>query len=269
MWTLSAFADEIDPDLDLQLATLAAEGITRLDLRGVWNKNVLQLTDDDLAHVAATLAAHGTKVSAIGSPIGKVAITDDFTPHLADFRRALAIAQRLDAPFVRIFSFYMPPGDDPHRHRDAVLERVGRLVRETDGTGITLLHENEKHIYGDTPTRCHDLLATINSPILQAVWDPANFVQCGVRPHTEGFHLIRPFIASVHVKDARLGSGDVVPAGQGDGQLRETIAALGATTFDGVFSLEPHLQVAGPSGGFTGPDLFHTAAKAFKDLLRE
>ena len=269
MWTLSAFADEIDPDLEVQLATLSAEGIAHLDLRGVWNKNVLQLTDDDLAQLASTLAAHGAKVSAIGSPIGKAAITDDFAPHLADFRRALAIAQRLDAPFVRIFSFYMPPGNDPHRHREAVLDRVGRLVRETEGTGITLLHENEKHIYGDIPARCHDLLATIDSPILRAAWDPANFVQCGVRPHSEGFALLRPFIASVHVKDARHGSGDVVPAGQGDGQLRETTAALRAAGFDGVFSLEPHLQTAGPSGGFTGPDLFRTAAQALKDLLRE
>jgi len=268
VWTLSAFADEIDPDLDVQLATLARESITHLELRGVWGKNVVALSDEELARLAATLAASGVKVSAIGSPIGKIGIADDFDPHLADFRRALDIARRLAAPYLRIFSFFIPPGDDPLRHRAAVLDRLDRLVRATAGTGVTLLHENEKHIYGDTPARCHDLLATIDSPLLRATWDPANFVQCGVRPHAEGYALLRPYIAYVHVKDA-LTSGQVVPAGQGDGELRETLTALRASNFDGFLSLEPHLASAGRSSGFSGPDLFHTAAQAFKDLLRE
>ena len=269
MWTLTAFADEIDPDLEAQLATLALESISRIEVRGVWGKNVLQLSDEELSHLASALAARGVTVSAIGSPIGKIGIADDFAPHLADFRRALDVARRLDAPYVRIFSFFIPPGDDPLRHRDAVLDRLDRLVREADGTGVILLHENEKHIYGDTPARCHDLLATIDSPVLRAAWDPANFVQCGVRPHAEGYALLRPFIAYVHVKDALRGAGQVVPAGKGDGELRETLAALHASGFDGFFSLEPHLQSAGPFSGFSGPDLFRTAAHAFKDLLRE
>ena len=269
MWTLSAFADEIDPDLDVQLATLALKSISHLELRGVWHKNVLQLSDDELSHLAIELTAGGVKVSAIASPIGKIGIADDFEPHLTDFRRALDIARRLDAPYLRVFSFFMPPGDDPRRHRETVFDRLARLVREAEGTGVTLLHENEKHIYGDTPARCHDLLATIDSPILRAAWDPANFVQCAIKPHADGYALLRPFIAYVHVKDALLTSGQVVPAGQGDGDLRETLAALHASGFDGFFSLEPHLQSAGPFSGFSGPDLFRTAAQAFKDLLRE
>jgi len=267
-WTLSAFADEIAPELETQLDTLGQEQIRQLDLRGVWGKNVLALSDDEVRQVAAVLAERGVRVATIGSPIGKIGISDEFAPHLEAFRRALAIAQELDAPALRIFSFFIPPGDDPLRHRAAVLDRLDRLVRATAGTGVALLHENEKHIYGDTPARCHDLLATIDSPLLRATWDPANFVQCGVRPHAEGYALLRPYIAYVHVKDA-LTSGQVVPAGQGDGELRETLTALRASNFDGFLSLEPHLASAGRSSGFSGPDLFHTAAQAFKDLLRE
>jgi sugar phosphate isomerase/epimerase len=144
-----------------------------------------------------------------------------------------------------------------------------RLVEATDGSEVTLLHENEKHIYGDTPGRCLDLLAAVDSPRLRAVWDPANFVQCGVRPHAEGYQLLRPYVAYVHVKDALLASGQVVPAGQGDGELRETLAALYASGFDGFFSFEPHLREAGRFGGFSGPDLFGVAVRAFTDLLRE
>ncbi len=269
MWTLTAFADEISPDLDVQLDTLADESIRYLEFRGVWNKNVLDLSDSEIETVKATLGQRGVRVSSIGSPIGKIPIADDFAPHLDRFQRALQVARVLEAPYIRIFSFFVPAGEDPARYRDEVLERMSRLARAAEGSGVTLLHENEKEIYGDIPARCLDILTQVNSPILRAAWDPANFVQCGVRPHTEGYAAIRPFIAYVHVKDALLDSGQVVPAGQGDGEVRETIAALRASGFDGFFSLEPHLAAAGTFSGFSGPDLFRVAVRAFKDLLRE
>jgi sugar phosphate isomerase/epimerase len=269
MWTLSAFADEISPDLDQQLETLAGESIRHLEFRGVWKKNVLHLSDAEVEMVKAALARSGVAVSSIGSPIGKIPIADDFAAHLARFQRAIQVARALEAPFIRIFSFFMPAGQDPARYRDEVLDRMGRLVQAAEGSGVTLVHENEKEIYGDTPARCLDILTQINSPILRAAWDPANFVQCGVRPYSEGYNALRPFIAYVHVKDALLDSGQVVPAGQGDGDLRETLAALRASGFDGFFSLEPHLASAGRFSGFSGPDLFKVAAQAFKDVLRE
>ncbi len=269
MWTLTGFADEISPELDAQLETLRAEGIRHLEFRGVWGKNVLKLDDDEVARVKALLAAAGVGVSSIGSPIGKITIGDDFAPHLDDFRRALHVARELDAPFIRIFSFFIPEGDDPATHREEVLERMGALVREAEGRGVTLVHENEKHIYGDVPARCHDILTAIDSPILRAAWDPANFVQCGVRPHSEGYDLLRPFVAYVHVKDAILATGQVVPPGEGDGELRETIGALRASGFDGFFSMEPHLSAAGTFSGFSGPDRFRAATQAFKGLLTE
>jgi sugar phosphate isomerase/epimerase len=266
---LTGFADEIDPELDVQLDTLDGEGIRHLELRGVWGKNVLRLSDEEVERVGETLARRGVSVSSIGSPIGKIGIEEEFAAHLVDYRRALDVARRLGAPFVRIFSFFIPAGESPARYREAVLDRLGRLVREAEGSGVTLLHENERDIYGDTPDRCHDLLSAIDSPVLRAAWDPANFVQVGTRPQDEGYALLRPYVAYVHVKDALRESNQVVVAGAGDGQIRATLAALRADGFDGFFSLEPHLAVAGPSSGFSGPDLFVTAARAFKGLLDE
>ncbi len=269
VWTLTGFADEISPELEVQLDTLAAEEMRFLELRGVWGKNVLKLDVGELAQVNGALRERGVGVSSIGSPIGKIGIRDDFAPHLADFRRALAVAHELEAPFIRLFSFFMPHGEDPASHREAVLDRLGQIVRTAEGSGVTLLHENEKEIYGDIPARCLDLLTAIDSPIFRAAWDPANFVQCGVRPHEEGYADLRPYIAYVHVKDSILATGQVVPAGEGDGQLRETFAALRESGFDGFFSLEPHLKAGGKFGGFSGPDLFRTAAQAFKGVLGE
>ncbi len=268
-WTLSAFADEISPDLDVQVETLRREGISHLELRGAWGKNVLALTDTDIDTVKATLDRQGIKVSSIGSPIGKIKITDEFGPHLAAFERAVHVARVFNAPFIRIFSFFMPLGHDPGLYRQQVLERLHQIVRRAEGADITLLHENEKEIYGDIPDRCLDILTQINSPFLRAAWDPANFVQCGVRPYTDGYAALRPFIDYIHVKDAVLATGAVVPAGQGDGEWPVTIRALQESGYDGFCSLEPHLQEAGPFAGFSGPALFSVAAEAFKSLLRE
>lgn len=272
MWTLTGFADEIDPDLDQQLETLAREGMKFFDLRGVWNTNVLSLDDAQVDRIASALAREGIAVSAIASPTGKIGIRDEFGPHLEAFKRGLELAGRFNARYIRVFSFFMPAGEDPKPYRGEVLERMGALVSAAEDAGVTLIHENEKDIYGDTPDRCLDLLSTINSATLRAAWDPANFVQVlgpGARPHDQGYALLRPYISYVHVKDAVAASGLVVPAGQGDGQLRETISALRADRFDGFFSLEPHLASAGTYAGFSGPDLFRTAVQAFKGLLSE
>ena len=269
MWTLTGFADEISPELDEQLATLAEESMRYMELRSVWNTNVLDLTDADLERVKSAVAERGIGISSIGSPIGKVPITDPFAPHLERFRRALHAAGVMEAPYVRVFSFFIPEGHDPDRYREEVLERMGALAGEAEESGIMLLHENEKEIYGDVPSRCVDILAGVDSPALRAAWDAANFVQCGVsRPYTEGYESLRPYIEYVHVKDALADSGRVVPAGEGDGEILETLSALRASGFDGFFSLEPHLASSGTYSGFSGPALFRKAAGAFKELLR-
>jgi len=269
MWRLSGFADEIDPDLGVQAETLLAIGIRHLEFRAAWGKNVLALDDEEIGRAGRLLGDAGIAVSAIASPVGKSGITEPFEPHLEAFARALEVAGRLGAPFIRVFSFYIPPGDDPAAHREAVLERLGALVANARDRGVTLLHENEKGIYGDTPARCHDLLAAIDDPILRAAWDPANFVQVGVTPFAEGWELLRPFIEYLHVKDAHLDTGEVTVAGAGDGQWPETLAALRAGGWQGFCSLEPHLALAGERSGFSGPALFRQASEAFVALLDE
>jgi sugar phosphate isomerase/epimerase len=268
VWTLTGFADEISPELDEQLQTLGEESISYMELRSVWNTNVLDLSDDELDRVKSASAERGIRISSIGSPIGKVAVTVPFGPHLERFRRALHAADIMEAPYIRVFSFFIPEGQEPGHYREEVIDRMGTLAGEAEDSGVTLLHENEKEIYGDVPSRCVDILAGVGSPALRAAWDAANFVQCGVNPHEEGYASLRPYIEYVHVKDALSGSDRVVPAGEGDGQLFETLSALRASDFDGFFSLEPHLASAGTYAGFSGPELFRKAAGAFKELLR-
>jgi sugar phosphate isomerase/epimerase len=166
-----------------------------------------------------------------------------------------------------VFSFFIPPGHPPERYRQAVVDRMAALSQVAAEAGLVLAHENEKEIYGDRPERCADLIAAVGSPALRATFDAANFVQCGVRPHTQAYALLRPYLVYLQVKDALAATGEVVPAGQGDGEISQTLAALRDDRFTGFVSLEPHLLRAGRFGGFSGPQEFRRAARALKDLL--
>jgi sugar phosphate isomerase/epimerase len=267
--TLSGFADEISDDLAEQLDVLAAESITCLELRSAWAVNVADFTAAHLTAFRAATEAAGVRVSAIGSPIGKVPVSAPIGPELERMRRVAGTARELGTALVRVFSFYVPAGEPPQRYRAQVIDQMGALARVAEDGGVTLCHENEKEIYGDAPERCADLIASVGSPALRATFDAANFVQCGVRPFTDAYPLLRPYLEYLQVKDARAADGEVTPAGEGDGQVRETLAALRDSGFAGFMSLEPHLDLAGRAGGFSGPDKFRQAAQALKRLLDE
>lgn len=268
MWTLSGFSDEISPDLEEQCALVRKLEMSYLEFRSAWGTNVLDLDGDQLAQAKEILASFGLQVSSIGSPIGKIFVDEDFDSHLVRARHAVDVAHHFGARYIRIFSFFIRAGDDADDHRDEVLRRMNALAAVAEQGDVIMLHENEKEIYGDIPRRCVDILESVGSPNLRAAWDAANFVQVGVRPHTEGFAGIRPYLDYVQIKDALLATGEVVPAGRGDGEVVETIRALRGDGYDGFFSLEPHLSQAHSLGGFSGPELFTEAWQAFTDLLK-
>jgi sugar phosphate isomerase/epimerase len=266
---LSGFADEISPDPDEQLSTLAAESITHLELRSAWSVNVADFTAGQLSAFRGALDRAGVRVSAIGSPIGKIPLEAPLGPELDRMRRIADIAGEVGTAIVRVFSFFIPPGEPPEQHREQVIDRMAALAQIASERGLVLAHENEKQIYGDTPDRCRDLITAVDSPALRATFDAANFVQCGVRPFSQGYGLLRPYLVYLQVKDALATTGEVVPAGQGDGQVRPTLAALRDSGFEGFVSLEPHLAQAGRYGGFSGPEGFARASRALKSILNE
>ena len=227
------------------------------------------LTGPQLAAFRAMLDDAGVLVSAIGSPIGKIPVDAPLGPELDRMRRIAGTARELGTTIVRVFSFFIPPGEPPERHRAQVIDRMAALAEIAAGQGLVLAHENEKEIFGDTPDRCADLITSVNSPALRATFDAANFVQCGVRPFSEAYGLLRPHLVYLQVKDALTATGEVVPAGRGDGQVPQTLAALRDSGFGGFVSLEPHLARAGRYGGFSGPEGFTLAARSLKLILNE
>ena len=265
-WKLTGFGDEIDDDPDLQCVVLQALGASHVDLRSAWRTNVLALDDAQVARLVECLDRRRIRVSAIASPIGKIDIGLPVADSLASLERAITLAHTFDTSYIRIFSYYRSPDQSAESIRDAVLERLAALVRRSEREGLTLVHENEKGIYGDTPERVLDLIESIGSERLRVVWDPANFIQVGVHPYRDGFSLLAPYIDYVHVKDARLASGSVTPAGEGDGAWPETISALVQANYAGFVSLEPHLSTEGNAGGIPSAATFGIAVRAFRRL---
>jgi sugar phosphate isomerase/epimerase len=264
-FTLSAFGDEIADDLAEQLDLLAAEGVYSLELRGAWGKNVLDLSAAELRQARALLDERGFGVSAIASPIGKSRLDQPRAFELERLERATVAAAVLGAEMVRVFSFYY--AGPPESVRDEVLFRMAQLTERAERSGLTLVHENEKDIYGDLPSRCHDIISSIGSPALRMAFDPANFVQCGVQPFRDAWPLLADLTTHIHIKDAVFSDGSVRPAGQGDGAIVELLADLNKRNYVGFLTLEPHLKVAGHSSGFSGADGMRLAIQALRGLL--
>ncbi|MCC6856738.1 MAG: sugar phosphate isomerase/epimerase [Microbacteriaceae bacterium] len=270
LWTLSGFGDEIDPDPRVQIAVLKAVGARHIEVRSAWNANISELSSHQLSELATLLKQEVMGVSALASPIGKVDVDADPEEEIARLKTVITAAQTLETRYIRIFSFFRGDGVRVEDTRDTVLRRLRNLASIAERENVILLHENEKNIYGDTPERVADLVESVGSPALRLAWDSANFVQVGVaHPHDEGYALLRPYIDYLQVKDALLATGEVVPAGQGDGQVADTVAALAADGYSGFASLEPHLASAHELGGFSGPTAFGDAARAFALILDE
>ena len=238
---LSAFSDEYSAALDEQIEGLLANHVKMTELRGVDGTNVSDLTPAEAADVRRKLDANGITVSAVGSPIGKIGITDPMEPHLDKLKNTCELASVLGTGRIRMFSFYIPDGKY-EEYRGEVFDRIGKMLEAADGYGVQLCHENEKGIYGDTPERCAELLAEFPGR-LGCVFDPANFVQCGAKPFPDAYELLKTRITYMHIKDA-LPAGTIVPSGMGVGGVPEILSVLNLTrTGDFVLTVEPHLRV--------------------------
>lgn len=235
---LYAFADEASSMIDGQITAMKENGLDGLEIRNVDNVNVVDISDAKAKEVRKKLDEAELRVWTIGSPIGKIDIEKgSFEQHTERFKRSLEIAEILGADNVRLFSFFTP-GDNRADYKDKVIERLGVFAEIAKGTGITLCHENEKGIYGDIPERCLEIHKAL--PEIKAIFDPANYVQCGVDT-LKAWEMIKPYVKYLHIKDA-LADGNVVPAGKGVGNLKYILDDFKKNGGDSL-TIEPHLTV--------------------------
>lgn len=278
-FVISGFSDEIDPMTDIQFEHLNKLGIEYFEPRNIDGTNVADLTEEQAYKLKEKMDRYGIKVSSIGSPIGKILITDDFAPHLEKLKHVIKIAKILDTKYIRIFSFYIPKGENPEKYTDEVISRMRAMTAEAERADIILLHENEKEIYGDIAKRCLEIFKNTESKHLRGVFDPANFIQCGQAVYPEAYEMLRPYIDYIHVKDA-LTDGTVVPAGKGEGNWINLIKAFADSNYSGFLSLEPHLGEFEGLGTLENGDImkglekssaakFTLAYNSLKEIMKE
>ncbi len=236
---LCAFADEAGAALSAQIAALKRNGIDLLEIRGVGDKNIKDVTPAEAKEIKKQLDDSGIAVWSVGSPIGKYSLELDIAPHLEDHKRILENAYILGAAHIRMFSFYPADGDSAEATEQKVFEGLDRLCSLTPKE-IILCHENEKDIFGETPEKC--LKIHRHFPSVRAVFDPANFVQCGVDTVAAWGELCK-YVEYIHIKDAS-DSETNVPAGEGLGKIPEIIKLYRAQGGE-VMTLEPHLALFG------------------------
>ena len=145
---IAAITDEFSPDLEVAVKAMAAVGMTGAELRVVWGKNVVDLTNDDVDRARAIVEAHGMTVISIASPVLKCVLPDapavderyqqdvfgskhTFADQPLLAARAFEICARTGARMLRVFSYWRTV--DPARlfrsdRRGTVRARRGRAA---------------------------------------------------------------------------------------------------------------------------------------------
>ena len=267
MIRLCAFSDEADDGLSGQIAALRRSDISLTELRSVDGKNVSMISEKEAGEIYRKLSGEGIVVWSVGSPLGKCEINIPETVWREQVKRICAVANALRTDRIRAFSFFHAYGQ-----REKVIEYLNIAGEIATGFCVTLYHENEKEVYGDTCERVKELMQ--NLPKWKFIYDPANFIQVGER--AEDTLRLAPKCGYYHVKDVISKTGEMVPAGEGDGAIGELLSVIEKET---VLTVEPHLAVFGTYSQIDNSEMklkyrfesnaqaFDTAVNALKKLL--
>ena len=271
MIRLCAFADEAADSLDEQIAELKKHNIKLLELRSIDKKNVSEFTDEEAIAYSKKLKDNGITVWSIGSPLGKIDISNA-DEHMKTVKRVCEIAKIFEAKRIRMFSFY-----NAYEKADAVFDALKRMSEIAKKCDVILCHENEKEIYGDILSRVEEIMAQ-NIENMRFVFDPANFIQCGVEIPSAIDKLFDK-TDYFHIKDVVSSTGELVPSGYGDGFIEGIIEKITKSKKDFVLTLEPHLNVFSGYAKIDNTEMklkfqykstaesFAAATNALKDLL--
>ena len=243
---------------------MAEVGMEAAEYRMLFGKNIIDLTDDEIARAAKAAKDHGITVVGIASPLLKCTLPDapavderfqqdsfaakhtyEDQPRLTG--RAFEIAERLGAKIIRVFSYWRVV--EPEKVFDRAVEALQALAEKAGARGAIIGLENEHACNIATAAESARALAAIDSPHLQLVWDPANAYVSGEIPYPEGYGMLpKGRIGHVHAKDCTMEGHKPLwgPLGECDVDWRGQIAALVNDGYKGYINLETHWT--GPNG---------------------
>ncbi len=240
---LSGIADEAGKSIEAQVEAHKKLGWTLIEPRAVGTANFSRIPDDEFEQACEKLRDAGINVSCFASEIANWArkISGDFKMDEEDLKRSIPRMKKLNTRFIRVMSYPNDGWDDGAWEKEAV-RRLKELTKIAEDAGIVLAHENCNG-WGEEPERCLGLIEEINSPAFKMLFDTGNPVVHN-QNSWDFYNTVKKHIVYVHIKDAKQTDGK--PAftypGEGDGCVKEIIADLKRTGYDGVISIEPHLS---------------------------
>lgn len=257
---LGIITDEISQDLDRALGFLSEYALGHCELREIWEKNIMNLSRDDLSRAKELVERHRIKVAVIASPIYKynlpemparesekrdtfrASFTDEDTEDL--LRRAFEIARLFGTNKVRIFTYWRV--EAPDKAYPYVRDRLAKAAEIAGREAMVLVLENEAACNVGTGKELGRLLRDVNSPHLRGTWDPGNALTLGEVPYPDGYREVRGLFDHMHVKDAVKDSKTAefrwVPMGNGVIDYRGQFRALRDDGYKGTISLETHYR---------------------------
>jgi sugar phosphate isomerase/epimerase len=260
----AAITDEFSPDLEQAASAMAATGMTGAELRVVFGKNILDLTDEETDQAREIARSHGLEVVSLSSPLLKCLLPDsppvdtrfqqdvfgsqyayEDQPRLK--ARAFEIAHKTGARIIRVFSFWRT--EDPDVCFDRIVEALGNLATQAAKEDLIIGLENEHACNISTGAEAARVLRAVKHPNLRLVWDPANAYVAGEVPFPDGYRKLPPErIAHVHAKDCYMDGRKPVwgPLGACGVDWKGQFAALLEDGYAGEVSLETHWS--GPDG---------------------
>lgn len=286
-WVLSAFADEASGPIDGQITALKRCGFKHIDPRGVNGHNISALPLDVAKETRAKLDAAGITVNMLGSPLGKIDISDPFATDLAKLEHLAAVGDILGCKAVRIFSYYNKKNVVLEEWRKEAFSRLRQLLNRANQLGMVLYHENESHIYGDPVYRNVEIAkefrgagATAPEGSLRMIFDFGNYLNADENAW-DAWVALRDYHDAFHLKELDA-KKQHVPIGTGIGQTQRILGDALARGWKGSLSLEPHLAhspavlATGPTGianqslaSLPTAEVFHIAAEAAKLLMTQ
>lgn len=247
MYRRAVITDEISQDLDVAVAMAADFGLDAIEVRTAWDVRIDRMTPDQLRRVKGTAEGRGLAIASLASPVFKCTLDDhdEVAEHFDILKRCADAAHALDTRLVRAFTFWRV--DDPASRRAEIAARFAEATRQLAGSGLTLVIENEHTCNVATSEEIVQFLADLGDPAVRALWDPCNAYWSGeIDPVGAGHARVRPFIAHVHVKDAKPGAGgghEATVLGEGEVGVARQLDALRDDGYDGYVSLETHYRV--------------------------
>ena len=287
MAKLGVITDGISREFEHALSVMNETGLEYAELHYLWEKEVGDLNDAEIAKAQSLLKAHEMKVSCIsrhnfaGMLVGDTEVGDgNYNRHMDGLQRCIDMALELGTDVVRIMSFrremilFGSSGADywvtSTGAWDKLLKLLESPVKLAEEKNINLVLETGNNAMVPSAWLGKKLIDDIGSDRLRILWDPANSLYANEPTYPDGWEALKDgYIGHFHIKDAKvnmphahvefceMGKGDMAP------YLDPLANEMKLNNYNGYISLE---SVYRPDGG-SFEDGYRASLPKFKELF--